>query len=92
MVDDAFPDFDRLRYLIDHSPEEVERIFRGNIELIFKKASENELRRLRGLQFQIDAQKRLAKSPMDCCVRMSRMMHDSFIELNDALNKDIHQQ
>ena len=90
MDKNTLPDFDTLRYLNEHSPEKVERILRANIELIFENAPKEQLRRLKGLQFQIDAQRQLAKNPMDSCVRLSRMMHDSFLELNAALNNFQH--
>ena len=87
MGNNTLPDFDTLRDLIENSPEEVERILRKNIEQIYESVPNEQLRRLKGLQFKIDAQKKLAKNPMDSCVKMSRMMHDSFVELNSALNK-----
>ncbi|MNC67473.1 hypothetical protein D3C75_1179740 [compost metagenome] len=34
-------------------------------------------RRLRGLQFRIDCQRRLAKNNLDSCIRIANMMHDS---------------
>ena len=86
MDKNTLPDFDTLRYLAEHSPEEVERILRANIAQIFENAPAKHLRRLKGLQFQIDAQRQLSKNPMDSCVQISRMMHDSFIELNTVLN------
>lgn len=86
MDKNTLPDFETLKYLHEHSPEEVELILRANIAQIFENAPEKHLRRLKGLQFQIDAQRKLSKNPMDSCVKISRMMHDSFIELNTALN------
>ena len=86
MDNDTLPEFDKLKDLVEHSPEEVERILRANIEKIFENASEDQVRRLKGLQFKIDAQRQLAKNPVDSCLRVSRMMHDSFSELNTALN------
>ena len=85
MKNNTLPDFDTLKYLNEHSPEKVECILRANIAQIFENASGKNLRRLKGLQFQIDAQRQLSKNPMDSCLRVSRMMHDSFLELNAAL-------
>ncbi|MCW8994835.1 MAG: DUF3135 domain-containing protein [Psychromonas sp.] len=89
---DTLPDFDTLKDLFEHSPEKVELILRTNIEKIFANASEKNLRRLQGLQFQIDAQRRLSKNPIDACIRISRMMNDSFIELNTVLNDFVEKQ
>ena len=86
MKKDLLPDHETLRDLAENSPEKLEHILRVNIAAILDKASESQRRRLQGLQFQIDAQRKLAKNPVDACVRISRMMHDSFIKLNTALN------
>ena len=87
MNNDLLPDFDTLKDLAEHSPEKLEQILRANIAEIYANAPEKHIRRLRGLQFQIDAQRKLSKSPMESCVRISRMMHDSFSELNTALKQ-----
>lgn len=34
-------------------------------------------RRLRGLQFRIDCQRRLARNNLDSCIRIANMMHES---------------
>ncbi|KGJ89597.1 DUF3135 domain-containing protein [Colwellia psychrerythraea] len=85
MNHDLLPDYDTLRDLAENSPDKLESILRKNIEAIIEKTSGNHRRRLQGLQFQIDAQRQLAKNPVDSCIRISRMMHESFLELNRAL-------
>lgn len=87
MNNDLLPDFDTLKELAEHSPEKLEQILRDNIAEVFANAPEKHIRRLRGLQFQIDAQRKLSKTPMESCVRISRMMHDSFNELNTSLKQ-----
>ena len=46
-------------------------------------------RRLRGLQFRVDMERRRARTPMGACVRISGMMWDAFLGeggLRDTLN------
>ena len=85
MADDLLPDFETLKEIAKDSPEKIEQILRDNVNALVENSSEQQKRRLMGLQFQIDAQRRLAKNPVDACVRISHMMHDSFLELNAAL-------
>lgn len=44
-------------------------------------SNDNDLRRLNGLQFQIDMIRRKHKSPMGACVAISEMMMDKLYEL-----------
>ena len=92
MENNTLPDFDTLKDLVEDSPEEVERILRANIEQIVENAPASQVRRLKGLQFQMDVQRQLAKNPIDSCLRLSRMMHESFLELNDKLNRAAQQR
>lgn len=85
MNNDLLPDHETLCELAENSPDKLELILRANIAALIEEASGSQRRRLQGLQFQIDVQRKLAKNPIDSCVRISRMMHDSFIELNTAL-------
>ncbi|PKH87638.1 DUF3135 domain-containing protein [Colwellia sp. Bg11-28] len=86
MNNNLLPDHKTLRELAENSPDKLELILRENIAAIIDKTSGSHRRRLQGLQFQIDVQRKLAKNPVDSCIRISRMMQDSFIELNRALN------
>lgn len=82
-----FPDFDTLLKLAKEQPEELERFRQEQVELIINQAPDDCQRRLRGLQFQIDAQRQLHNdSPMGACVKISQMMHESFSELRGWLN------
>ncbi len=85
MNNNLLPDHKTLRELAENSPDKLELILRANIAILIEKTSGRQRRRLQGLQFQIDVQRKLAKNSVDSCVRISRMMHDSFIELNRAL-------
>ncbi len=43
-------------------------------------------RRLQGLQFQIDMQRRKSANPLAGCIRISQMMSASLLELHQALS------
>lgn len=85
MNNNPLPDHKILRELAENSPDKLELILRANIAALIEQTSGNHRRRLQGLQFQIDAQRQLAKNPVDSCIRISRMMHESFLELNRSL-------
>jgi len=81
------PDFDDLVLLAKNNPEEFE-ILRTNLcNALIERAPETSRRRLRGIQFQIDMERRKASNPMAACIRISQMMHDSFEELRLTLNE-----
>jgi hypothetical protein len=82
-----FPNFDQLLKLAQEKPEELERFRQEQVELLINEAPVESQRRLRGLQFQIDAQRELHQdSPMGACMKISQMMHESFAELRVWLN------
>lgn len=81
----ALPAPEQLRLLAEQDPEALEALRLQLVEELIGQASESTQRRLRGLQFQIDMERRRAKTPMGACIRISQMMHDSLYELNLAL-------
>ena len=82
-----FPNFDQLVKLAKENPDELEKIRQQEVERLISKAPESYRQRLRGLQFQIDAQRRLHQdSPIGACIKISQMMHKSFAELRGWLN------
>lgn len=79
------PEFDEL---VKMSKEELEILREEYIEEIINSASsEDQKRKLRGLQFKIDMERRKAKNPMAACVKISQMMHESFVELRNKLKE-----
>lgn len=79
------PEFDDL---VKMSKEDLEVLRKEYIEEIINSArTEDQKRRLRGLQFKIDMEREKAKNPMDACIKISKMMHDSFVELRDKLKE-----
>lgn len=79
-------DFDTWAHLAQHDKEEFERRRQIAIENLIASAPEASQRRLRGLQFKIDMERRRAVTPLGACVRISEMMWDKVFELHEALN------
>jgi hypothetical protein len=81
-------DFDYLTKLYQTDPEKFEEIRQQEIEKLISKTSERQQKRLRGVQFQIDAKREIHKhSPVGSCIAISKMMHESFEELRFHLNQ-----
>jgi hypothetical protein len=80
------PTFDEMVRLAKTDPETLENIRRVLIEDLIADAPESYQRRLRGLQFQIDMERRKAGNPMGACVAISKMMHDSLFKLRETMN------
>lgn len=85
-------DFDYLSKLYQTDPEKFEELRSLEIKKVIDAASERNKKRLQGLQFQIDAKRKIHKdSPMGSCIAISKMMQESFgnlrFHLNQALNK-----
>jgi len=81
------PEFDALMKMAKEDPEALENLRQTAVEELIQSAPLNQQRRLRGLQFQVDMERQKAKNPMDSCIRISRLMHDSFSKLRDTLNE-----
>lgn len=80
------PPFEKLAVLAAKNPELLEKLRKKAIENLIDSAPEHTRARLQGLQFQIDCHRRVHKNPLATCLTISRMMHDSLRQLNDALN------
>jgi hypothetical protein len=77
-----YPSFNDLLKLAQENPVALEKFRQEQVELIINRAPIKHQQRLRGLQFQIDAQRAShVNSPMGACLKISQMMHDSFNDL-----------
>lgn len=81
------PEFDKLREMAQRNPEELEKLRVQLCDQLIQDAPEKYRRKLRGLQFRVDMERRRAKSPMAACIAISGMMHDSFDRLRQVLNE-----
>lgn len=79
-------DFDTWARLAREDPEEFEQRRQAAIQTVID--ARPDLRpRLEGLQFRLDAERRLARTPLKSCLRMSQMMWDSFYSLKGQLDE-----
>lgn len=83
---EGLPDFDTLVSMHQTDPEALEQLRTELTNELFDKAPAHLRRRLQGLQFRINMELRRAKTPEARCVRLSTLMHDSFMELHESLH------
>ena len=69
-------DFDRWMRLAKSEPQRFEELRRQLIEEQINSSSASRQQRLRGLQFYIDAKRRMSGSAMGSCIELSSMMFD----------------
>ena len=81
------PDFDTLKELAASEPSRLDAILEQQIEQLMARANPDQQRRLRGLQFKIDGQRRLAKNNLDSCIRIANMMRDSFYLMGSEMRQ-----
>ncbi|MFG0835418.1 DUF3135 domain-containing protein [Aeromonas bivalvium] len=81
------PDFDTLKRLAASEPQLLETLLYEQIEAVIASAGPDQQRRLRGLQFQVDCQRRLAKNPIDSCIRIVNMMQETFFLMHCEMNR-----
>jgi hypothetical protein len=77
-------DFEAWAALARENPDEFERQRRAAIASLIAGSPANR-RRLEGVQFRIDMERKLAHSPLKACLRLSGMMWDTFLELRSGL-------
>lgn len=81
----ALPSFDELRSMAEQRPEDLERLRERMINEILEDLPEPRRRRLLGLIFRIELERKRAKTPMQACLKISQMMMDSVCELRDVM-------
>jgi hypothetical protein len=79
------PDFDALCELAETDPGQLDILQKEMNAQFIESAPDAVKQRLRGILFQIDMQRRLAKNPMHLCWKISEMMHESVLNLRDVL-------
>lgn len=82
---DAF-DFDFWKELYESDPELFESKRAELIQSEIAKAPLHLQRRLKGIQFELDAKRSLSDSPLESCMQMSSQMWDSFDLMRTHLN------
>ena len=84
----SIPEFDQLAEMAATSPEVFEQLRQEAIQKALDDSNHSAERRLQGLQFKIEMERRRAVSPMAACVRISKMMHESLEELTGLLRQE----
>jgi hypothetical protein len=79
------PCFDDLVALYKRDVEAFEQLRIRLIEQLILSAPERMQKRLRGLQFQVEMERRKARTPLGACIRLSQMMRESMLELEAVL-------
>jgi ribosome biogenesis SPOUT family RNA methylase Rps3 len=80
------PEFDVLVDMARNDPQGLEALRRRLTRQVIDRASNDvSRRRLEGLQFQVDAERKKARSPMAACMRISEMMCQSLAELHKSM-------
>lgn len=67
-------DFERWARLAQDDPDAFEAQRQAAIDALIDSFPERSQERMRRLQWRIDQERRLAKSPMGACIRLSRLM------------------
>lgn len=80
------PDFDTLKDLAEKDPDALESLRQVHVNNLIDNAPARHQQRLKGLQFQIDAQRKIHHNPLSACIKISEMMHESFNEMRYLLN------
>ena len=88
-VNELLPSFDTMVNMAKNQPEKLEALRQSLIAKVIASAPERSRRRLEGLQFQIDMERRRSQSPMGSCIRISQLMNESLFELYEALDSAI---
>jgi hypothetical protein len=70
-------DFDQWMKLAKEDPETFEKQRLDIIQTVINEAPAQMHQRLNGLQWRIDGEIKLAKNPMDACLKIYQMMMDS---------------
>lgn len=81
------PDFDTLRRMARDNPEGLEALRRKLVSELLDEAGPERRQRLEGLQFRIDMERRRAANPLAATIKLSSMMRDSLLRLQQAINE-----
>lgn len=80
------PSFDEMAMLAKTDPEAFEMMRTELCEQAIARAPLHMRKRLQGLQFKIDMERKRSGSSMGACIRISQLMNESLLKLNAALS------
>ena len=81
------PDFDTLRRMARDNPDGLEALRKKLVAELLDEAGPERRQRLEGLQFRIDMERRRAANPLAATIKLSSMMRDSLLRLQQAINE-----
>ncbi|HEY6599353.1 MAG TPA: DUF3135 domain-containing protein [Pseudomonadales bacterium] len=82
------PAFEVLAELGRRDPDALQALARVLTDDVIRYAPDAaSRRRLEGLKFRIEMERRRSPDPLAACVKLSRMMHESLYELHEVLNE-----
>ncbi len=82
-------DFEQWLKIAQQDADTFESMRLAAIEEIIESAPEKNRERLRCLQWRIDQERRLSKSPMGACIRISHMMWETLVG-EESLTSHLH--
>lgn len=80
----TLPSFDDLKQLFECDPIAFDTLRKDLIETEINNTHSANRRRLRGIQFQINSIRQTSKNPLDCCVKIQRMLDEKLDELSSV--------
>ncbi|WP_086480276.1 DUF3135 domain-containing protein [Oceanospirillum sanctuarii] len=80
------PSFDVLMDLAQNNPEQLEDIRKSLSEEIIRDASPRIRHKLEGINFKVDMERQRSKTPLQSCIRITALMHDSFNQMREELD------
>jgi hypothetical protein len=86
MHENTIPSFEALVALSKEDPAEFEALRIQLCQQILDQAPEHLTRRLNGIQFKINMERRRSKTAMKSCLEISKLMNNSLIELEGVLS------
>lgn len=80
------PSFDVLMDLAQNNPEQLEDIRNLLSKEIIQDASPRIRHKLEGIIFKVDMERQRSKTPLQSCIRIAALMHDSFNQMREELD------
>lgn len=86
VTETVMPSFDELAHLAQNNPQAFEKLRTQLCQQMIMAAPAHLQKRLQGLQFRIDNERKLSGSPLGACIRLSQMMNESLMQLHALLS------
>ncbi|BAJ01705.1 DUF3135 domain-containing protein [Shewanella violacea] len=80
------PDFDKLRWLAENEPDELEELQQTLCKEAIDSCPESNKEQLISMQFHLKQQLSLCSNPYHRCYLAIKIMNDKFIALNTIMN------